>query len=146
MYTEQKGYSFVDFYTKVAGSFTGTRRMQAALADPRPTNALEAAGVREPVAVAGVVRATVVEKPHDVVLCRARNALDALAADPAADPAAGLLPATRQHSRDAPPHLGVDIAREVRLGSTRAPTTWPCPTSMCRCGPSPTPAGIAAAG
>ena len=122
--------------------------MQAALADPRLTNALKAAGVRKPVAVACVVRATVVDKPHDVdvVLCRAPNALEALAADPAADPAAGLLAARRQHFLDKSPHLGVDVALEVRLGSTRAPTTWPCPTSMCRCGPSPTPAGIAAAG
>ena len=120
--------------------------MQAALADPRLTKALKAAGVRKPVPVAGVVRATVVDKPHDVVLCRAPNALDALAADPAADPAAGLLAATRQHFLDTSPHLGVDVAREVRLGSTRAPTTWPFPTSMCRCGPSPTRTGIAAAG
>ncbi len=83
--------------------------MQAALADPRLKQALDAAGVREPVAVAGVVRATVVETPRDVVLCP-----DALAAL-AADPAAGLLSATRQPFRDAPPHRTVDVAREVRL-------------------------------
>ena len=92
--------------------------MQAALAHPRPANALEAAGVRKPVDVAGVMRAAVVETPHDVVLCRAPNARDALAAaDPAADPAAALLAAPRQHFLGKSPHLGVDVDREVRLGS-----------------------------
>ena len=118
--------------------------MQATFADPRPTNALEAAGVREPVDVAGVVRATVVETPHDVVLCP--NALAALAADPAADPAAALLAATRQHFLDKSPHLGVDVDREVRLERGERPPRGPAPPPCAAVAPSPTPAGIAAAG